>query len=306
MAVSKFMTTNKILEYLHQEIDNITERYGVCKLDSLVWEDQDNPRDNYIGYFMQITNPYINDDQYDLDNLTENQSEIPSKYHIEKEKWINEIQDLIDYSRNIIGLSLLYKDLELSSIKKHDLSSVYYTIYCNLSMIMLDMSTDRIRDFVIKYWIDSNLKRYKRNLGNPADKFKRPFCELKEIVKDHYQQKGFFQATKNFSEGFIDEINGIGVIVDNIAEKRQIRNNIVHECSTKESAIIDELWTKIIPGYVNFSDDEFELENKRDANLKSNQMKVEDTKNIMIDWHKLSIELGDIVFKAEFLTRNKC
>ena len=150
--IAKFLTTEKVLEYLETELHNAASALGVLRIDSQVWEDESNPRDGFLGYAMQEESGW---DNFAVDNDTV--SEIP-----ETRILVTEFLALMDQIRYSIGMTQLYANTKSDSFFPEE--SEFFWMHYNNSLITCGIASDRIRDFAIIGVLGKSIRSYEKKL----------------------------------------------------------------------------------------------------------------------------------------------
>lgn len=305
MKVLKFFPADKVLQYLEKEIDQVAEEHGVHHLDSIMWKDENTPEKGYIGYFMQITEPMYDSEDILINENLNNKSR-PSDYQKHIQIDCEDIFSLIDYLRHIIGITLLYKKNEINQINQpSDSNRHYFWFYGNTAFILCNTLSDKIQDYLIKSIIKINGKKQLKDYINKKP-YHFPFKESINVIKNHFIKYGFYRSKYSFGYSFINTIeDNLIDVCKRVEKKRKKRNKIVHRITTEEGNFEKEFLNSIIPnilygGY----DDRFYKQNSEE--IKNYRIgRVENRVSELAEWYNDLLWLGNIVFKAEFLTRNK-
>jgi hypothetical protein len=154
-----------ILENLELEVERAAKHTGIYRTASLVWEDENTPRDGFLGYAMQE----------ELLSFSEN-TEIHYKYNL-----VSEFNDLLDQIWYSSGLTQLYAKTIDDSFFSEEHSQFW--IHHNSSMMLLSIASDRIKEFTIECILNKSESYSKKSYNQYVSPFKDLTVYLKDSIK---------------------------------------------------------------------------------------------------------------------------
>lgn len=297
MSIQKFLTTEKLVEYLDKEVKNLLISQDIFDIGSYGWQSEDTEDPNYIGHAMwQVDPPLETDWDYLYGDCP------PRRNPSENEKLLvvvgNDFEGLMRASRLSIGLCLLHKKIAL---KNPINDNHYFWLHHTDSILQLNMASDRIREYFTLAFFDVTSDIYKQN-GRKNGWYVTPFIEAIEHCKK-YQTN-----TK-----IIDPVSLLPHMAERIYSFREIRNGIVHDIATKLGKMNKEFAemhqadfdskkllksTKDIPDYDTMIKKQKEIQQKHEMELSKSSLKI-------IDWYKILVKFSSHIFEAEHWLR-KC
>ncbi len=292
MSVTKFLKTDKVLEYLEKEVGDAAKALGIFRIETQVWEDENNPRDGFLGYAMQ------QELEWPAFDLNGENNEAPSAQIL-----VHEFLELMDQIWYSIGLSQLYARTK-SNASFPDESSLFWLHY-NSSLILSSIASDRIRKFIIT-------RNYDGWQYNKNDKFTRPFHDFKNYMKNLCEKKELGGVTHNLIAEYSEQIEPIVEYAEDIVRFKKIRNKIVHEISTKKARELkrhseeyhhhDALLDKS-----DFSEGTFQVKynTEFDNRMFDHHLRImkeyEDHMVMLKKWYLLLQKIGDLTFQGDYM-----
>ncbi len=292
MPVQKFITTEKLVEYLDQEASNLLLSNDVFDIGNYGWLSEDTEDPDYIGHAMWQINPPVETEwEYLFGNG-------PVRHQpTEKEKLLtvagNDFEGLMRASRMSIGLCLLHKSI---AVQKPLDENHYFWLHHIDSMLQLNMASDRIREYFIVAFFDETSKTYK-DKGRKNSWYVTPFIQ----ARDHCQEN---QIKPNIANA----VTPLPDMAGKIYSFRELRNGIVHNISTKLGKMHKELierqqqaydTTNIVknrPGYDSM------LERQKEIN-EEHEKELSESSSMIIEWYKTLVKFSSHIFESEHWLR---
>ena len=295
MAVQKFITTEKLVEYLDQEASNLLLSNDVYDIGNYGWQSEDTEDPDYIGHAMWQINPPV---ETEWDYLFRNG---PVRHRpTEKEKLLtvagNDFEGLMRASRMSIGLCLLHKSIAMQ--KPLD-DNHYFWLHHTDSVLQLNMSSDRIREYFVVAFFDETSETYK-DKGRKNSWYVTPFIQ----VKDHCQGN---QVKPNITNA----VTPLTDMAAKIYSFRESRNKIVHDISTKLGKMHKELIERQQQAYdaadtantsANIIGYDSVLEKQKEIN-EEHEKELSASSSMIIEWYKMLVKFSSHIFEAEHWLR---
>jgi hypothetical protein len=283
MEIRKLLTTEKVLEYLENEVNNAANALGVFRIDSQVWEDESNPTDGFLGYAMQEEAGW---QSFPLDN--QNAAETP-----ETRILLTEFLELMDQVRYSIGITQLYANTKSDSFFPEE--SEFFWMHYNNASITCGIASDRIRDFAIIGILDKRRRSYEKKC------YVEPFKDIEDHLQERCVSKKLGGVTDQLVRAYAEEIKILPKHADEIASLRQKRNRIVHELSTKGARDLKHCEERYqnLPEIPSATEIERRIRDERTRIIKSLGQSMGELKH----WYHLLVKVGDLVFQAEYMVR---
>ncbi len=184
MSIQKFITNNKLVEYLDREATDLLLSHAVYDIGNYGWQSEDTEDPEYIGHAMWQTNPPV-ETEWDYIFNTGVVRHRPT----EKQKLLtvagNDFEGLMRASRMSIGLCLLHKSI---AMQKPLADNHYFWLHHTDSILQLDIASDRLREYFIVTFFDETSERYKsKSNGRKNNWYVTPFIQ----ARDSCQKNGF-------------------------------------------------------------------------------------------------------------------
>ena len=292
MSAEKFLTREKLVEYLNQEVEENLESCEVYKLSSYGWLDEWTPNPKYIGYAMYDADSIYMEDWDSIEGY-EPVKYRPSDREIFLIKSSEDIFNLMEMSRFSIGLTLLFK--HIAEDKPVDPNNYFWLNFIN-SCLLLSIVSDRIRDFFVLAFFGEKYKNYERKYHKKYGKkirYSYPFLTAKDI---------------KVNTAITHIIDNLSMLSAKIEIFRRKRNDIVHDIATEFA----EKWSKIIINQQNKFDEEkikgFEREDwEKSIHIAEDSHKSElrDRSKYNIEWYKILVDAINYVLQVENYMRRQ-
>ena len=175
MSVQKFITTEKLVEYLDQEANSLLLSHDVYDIGNYGWQSEDTEDPDYIGHAMwQTSPPFETEWGYLFGNG-------PVRHRpTDKKKLLtvaeHDFEGLMRASRLSIGLCLLHRTI---AIQKPFDDNHYFWLHYTDAILQLNMAADRIREYFIMAFFNSTPDEYKKS-GRRNGWFVRPFIAARD------------------------------------------------------------------------------------------------------------------------------
>lgn len=296
MSVQKFITTEKLVEYLDQEASSLLLSHNVHDIGNYGWQSEDTEDPDYIGHAMWQTSPPVKTEwEYLFGNG-------PVKHRpTEKEKLLtvagNDFEGLMRASRLSIGLCFLHRSI---AIQKPLDDNHYFWLHYTDAILQLNMAADRIREYFVVAFFDETSEEYKEK-GRKNGRFVTPFI----AARDHCHEN---QVKTHISNAIAPLPN----MADRIYKFRESRNEIVHDISTK----LGKMYKDIVESQQQAFDSKSTLKadkempdhnamRKRQEEIKQeHENELSKSSLAIIEWYKLLVKFSSHVFEAEHWLRS--
>jgi len=265
MGQLKFISREKLIEYLDEELRESLNERGLFEIGQYGWLDDGELDPEYCGHAMWQEKP----------------PELKKLLILGEEFAI-----LMRSARHSLGLTCLYSDATSSSLNDTCSSGSFYFAD---TINKLNLSSDRIREFLITAFAhrspgkDSLQQPGKIARGERAyDTFRAPFQYiLKEV-------SSWTDATASL----LQHLSNIMPLAEKIAAKRSKNRNPVNHLTLSQHRISTAV-SNLAMGYP----DEALFDNNPSANNSSSQE--------LVDWYNHLVEISNQVFMAEHLLRRQ-
>ena len=295
MPVQKFITTEKLVEYLDQESSDLLLSHDVYDIGNYGWQSEDTEDPDYIGHAMWQINPPV---ETEWDYLF---GAGPVRCRpTEKEKLLTvagyDFEGLMRASRMSIGLCLLHKSIAMQ--KPLD-DNHYFWLHYTDSIFQLNMASDRIREYFVVAFFDETSKTYK-DKGKKNNWYVTPFIQ----TRNHCQEN---QIKLNITNAVMP----LPDIADKIYSFRESRNEIVHDISTKLGKMHKELIERQQQAYDavdttetsnNMLDYDAMLQRQKEIN-EEHEKELSASSSIIIEWYTTLVKFSSHIFEAEHWLR---
>lgn len=152
MSVTKFLTPEKLFEYLDQEVAEALKRHEIRSMYSYAWEGEDEPSDEFIGLAKWSVDGLQHLDHEETDG---------SHYSREEHEQIcvasTDLEGLMDMSALSIGQTLWLADQVKADVLGKN--QFFWLNYIN-SLTLLGMASDRVRDLFMAIYFRRRYKKY--------------------------------------------------------------------------------------------------------------------------------------------------
>ena len=272
MKTTKFIKPEKLVEYYDQEIQ---EALSENKLYD-GWLDGEGTIDSdYSGYAEQIINPRLMFDILDILN----EKTFPNR----KDGVDIEIMTLgEDFVEAMKGAYLMLgQSLFFSKHEKEELSTTYGSANLNGAIFQLNIAADRIRDFYVYALTGKSFEKYKKSSKNHNEKNKSfeyaYFFSNALTINSNNQISSWQQKAKS--------------LAIEVQKHRKARNDIAHSIASQNAKLQKAF-------FINQKNNESTLF-PSDLTLFPGDLPAN------IEWYKLLVELGNLVFLIEAKTRKQ-
>lgn len=296
MPIQKFITTEKLVEYLDQEVGDLLSSHDLYDIGDYGWLSEDTVDPDYSGHAIWQTSPPI---ERDWEYLF---GKAPIGHRpTEKEKRLtvagSDFEGLMRASRLSIGLCLLHKSIAMKKVLE---DNHYFWLHHTDSIIQLNMASDRIREYFLVSFFGKTLDEYKKE-GKNNHRFVTPFNQ----VRDQYENN---QVDKNIS----NIVAALPDIAAQIYSFRKSRNGIVHEISTKLGKFHKEFVesqqhafdSNHVPKTAKDEPDHETIRIRHEKIEKEHKQELCEASKIIIKWYKILIKFSSYVFELEHWLRN--
>lgn len=230
MSVTKFLTPEKLFEYLDQEVADALRRHGIRSMFSYAWEGEDEPSDEFIGLA-----------KWSVDGLQHLDYEETDGGHYSKAEHehicvaLMDLEGLMDMSALSIGQTLWLADQVKADVLGEN--QFFWLNHIN-SLTLLGMASDRVRDLFVAIYFRSSFSDYKETRKNEKLDGGR--------LKSGYYQYPFVHASvevdrKEVKPESREEIKQRLASLQNLAADiyryREHRNDTVHDIATHEARL---------------------------------------------------------------------
>ena len=236
MSVKKFLTPEKLFEYLDQEVADALMRHGIRRIFNYAWEAEDVPSDEFIGLA-----------KWSIDGLQhldydETDGDYYSKAEHEQICVVStDLEGLMDMSALSIGQTLWLADQVKADILGQN--QFFWLNYIN-SLTLLGMASDRVRDLFLSIYFRTSFadyekerKRKKLDGGRLEPKFYQyPFAHA-SVEVDRKETK------QEIREEIKQHLAALEKLAAEIYRYRLLRNHTVHDIATHEATLTKQYFT---------------------------------------------------------------
>ena len=219
--VEKFLTADKVLQYLEVEVKEACDKLGIFIISSRVWADENSPNDEFLGYAMQ-------DELYSRGFTDEYNYEVQDRSVL-----YTEIDALMEHAYYLIGFTTLYATIDKEAWLLEE-RGLFWTHYNN-ALIVLSTASDRLREFVITYVLRHDFKKYDKkqkkdlNLQERGECFyELTFKEMSSHMGNMYQRHKLFGLVESQIPHYLQSLGDIGGAAAKVGNYRTLRNDIRH------------------------------------------------------------------------------
>lgn len=266
MGQLKFLSREKLMEYLDEELRLSLNERGLFEIDQYGWLDDGELDPEYCGHAMWQEKPP------ELKKLLILGEEFTS---------------LMRSARHSLGLTCLYNDVTDSQMND---SAYYCSFYYADTINKLNLSSDRIREFLIIAF--AHRPSCKESWPPPGknirtkkafDTFRAPFQHILNEV-----------TLRSDAPSLREKLTAILPLAEKIAQKRSDNQNPVRHLTHFRHRIATAA-NNMSMGY---PDEALATDNSALNDAPTNQE--------LIDWYRTLIEISNHVFMAEHLHRRLC
>lgn|GEM_PF-2589772 len=277
MKTTKFIKPEKLVEYYAQEIQEALFENKLYDIEFIGWlGGEGNVDPDYSGYAERIINPLI---KFDILDLAFHEKTFPNT----KDDVDIEIMTLgDDFIEAMKGAYLMLgQSLFFSKHEREELSTTYGSANLNGAIFQLNIAADRIRDYYVYALTGKSFEKYKKSSKNNEEKNKKGeyayfFSDVLEINPND-QISSWQQKANSFA---ID-----------VQKHRKARNDIAHSIASQNAKLQKAF-------FINQKNNESKL-------FPDNLTLFPDDLPANIEWYKLLVELGNLVFLIESKTRKQ-
>lgn len=293
MAITKFIKTPKLFEYLDLEMSEALHRHGIRDMFDYAWVGKDTPSDEFVGLAMwssEHSSPVLYGCQ------------TPSGYSREEyERLITTCEDLeslMQLARLAIGHALWMSDLIKSQSIFFFHDHHFWLSHIN-SVTLLGMASDRLRDLFLAAYFQTTFEQYKK-------------ANRKRVINPGGLESGFYQypfadaSTAPRLSGIATNLVELFDLAGNIYQSRESRNATVHDLATKAAKFMKEFLAADSPGLMtrNATSHKEMLENSQKVH-EANCAELDNAIRFVTDWYRDLVKATSITFEVEYaLTRN--
>lgn len=294
MGVQKFITNDKLVEYLDREAADLLLSHEIYDIGNYGWQLEDTEDPEYIGHAMWQINPPV---ETEWDYMF-NAGEVRCR-PTEKQKLLtvagSDFEGLMRASRLSIGLCLLHKSIAMTEPLA---DNHYYWLHHTDSILQLNMASDRVREYFVVTFFDKTSEEYKNN-GRKNNWYITPFIQARDACNEN-----------GVNNNIINAVTPLPQMAEKIYSFRESRNGIVHDIATKLGKMHMEFiemqqqaydsGRENTPhntgGYAAIAQQQSKIQEEHIAELNNSSLKI-------IEWYKLLIKFSSNVFEAEHWLR---
>ena len=294
MSVEKFLTNDKLVEYLDSEATDLLLSHEVYDIGNYGWQSEDTEDPEYIGHAMWQINPPVETEWDYIFN-----SGAVRHRPTEKQKLLtvagNDFEGLMRASRMSIGLCLLHKSI---AMQKPLADNHYFWLHHTDSILQLNMASDRVREYFVVTFFDETSETYKSN-GRKNNWYVTPFIQAIDSCQENGVNNNITNAVAHLPE-----------MAEKIYAFRESRNGIVHDIATKLGKMHKELIemqqkaydsagenaSHNADGYEAMLQQQSKIQEEHKAELNDSSLKI-------IEWYKLLIKFSSHIFESEHWLR---
>jgi len=295
IQTSHELSPEQLANYLDRRAEVLLREKRLYDIGNYGWLDQDNVDPAHAGHAMWQTDPPVEVDWEFLFNgaavssrPTENQKTLIVAGH--------DFEGVMRAARVSIGLCLIHEELALKAIFSEN---HYFWIHQMHAVLLLNIASDRIREYFVVAMFKCTADAYKRN-GKKTGWFVTPFVEARE-------KSGDAPAIKEID----DLLKKMPQMANQVFQWREQRNSITHEISSRlarrQKEVIDRQQQAFDdPSTPNFAPDPESFEEMRRGQEradKEHQKEILDASNWIADWYRLLVDLSNAVFECEHRLR---
>lgn len=286
MVVEKFMPASKVVAYIEQEQREALSKRGIKRFDLYAWTDEAGALDKK-GIAVWQWEPPCED----------------GVCRCASSKRARKLQLLGDdfYGLMRLAYAALGQTLVLKEIADKDLFSSAEPFWSQQigAFLMLDVASERLRDFFVYAYFDQTSDEYK----------KRTDAEVKALkpTKPSHYQGPFLHASRTPRAGLEHELLALNTMSEHAYAYHNERNTIVHDYALKSVRFQKEAQSKeasrrpksdwLTPG---------QHQKAVDQAVASYQGELSSAMDDAVDWYSLLVKMGDAAFVVEHGLRENC
>lgn len=295
MPVSKFISTSKLFEYLDNEVSEALMRHGIASLYNYAWEDEETPRDEYIGLAK-----WSLDGIHPLKYGESPDSYYPRDEHERLQLICDDLESLMEIARLAIGHTLWMADLAKSDAFDHN---HYFWLNHINSLTLLGMVSDRVRDLFLAIFFHMRFDQYKAR-----NKKKR----IGDLNSGHYQYP-FAHAQQNYANNLAstpylcdieNELKKLCLLAGVIYDHREARNATVHDVATQAGHLTKRYYEKRKNGFLLAGAEVADSpEGKWDTHVAEHRVSIDAAVSDTSKWYLDLVKATSLVFDVEHALR---
>lgn len=299
MAVEEFISTRALPKYLKQEIEARLIDHEVYDIGNYGWIDGDTPDPKFLGHAMwQLESPLLND----MLNLAF--PDVPVIHRPTPDDEVvavagSDFEGHIRLARMSLGLALWQQHLAEEAVFD---DNDYFWLHYASAMVMLNVASDRIREFFVMAYFRETLDTYqkKKRRGMNSKYYQTPFIEASAL-----------EAMGSGDKVIENLLGRLEPLAQEIYRNRNDRNTMVHEISTVIGTRKAKLTQKLRKRF-----DEQQASsparNTRDSGDPAARFKETRDQhasqlckatNQIVSWYKTLIQTSSLVFELEYRIR---
>ena len=293
MASEDFFTKEKLIEHINKQVQALLQANSIYDIDYYGWVPQGVAVKENVGHAMWKMTP-----PFDTCSSSIINGECTTYRPTKKDKHLtvtgSDFEGLMKASSMSIGLCLLYKDVALHNCYE---DNHFFWLHHTSSLILLNMASDRIRDYFIASFFNQTEEEFKKS-SRKNGWYVAPFIKAKE------------ELYKTSDSNVTVIVKSLPDIANKIYSFREQRNCIVHEISTKEGKFNKELVEKEQKKYDLKSTstilNDYKSEKyikEQNNNINPYEVEIIESSAIIIDWYKILMEFSSDIFESEYWLR---
>lgn len=292
MSVTKFLTPEKLLDYLGHEVGDALMRHGVRSVFNYAWADEDTPSDEFIGLAKWSLDGFQHQDH------DQTAGDYYSKSEHEHICVIStDLEALLDMSALSIGQTLWLAD----QVKEDVLgkNQFFWLNYIN-SLTLLGMASDRVRDLFLSIY-------FRTSLANYLEERKGKNLEGGQLKPGYYRYPFAHALSDTTQDEIKTQLDALNVLAGKIYTYRERRNDTVHEIATHEARLTKQYFADGNRRQRNdqsvISATEFREHQKNMT--KKHEQTVDDVVQTSTDWYMKLVLATSHIFDIEYELRIK-
>jgi len=224
MVVEKFISTQKLVKYLDQEIEARLVERQIYDIGHYGFLDGDTYDPEFLGHAMwQVQSPLLNDSL----NLGFSDILVTHKPTKEEEALVvigRDFEGQVRLARMSLGLALWQQELAQDAVFD---DNDYFWLHYASAMVMLSAASDRIREFFVMAFFRQeinayeNMKAERKWKGDPKSWYVTPFIHARDL-----------EATGSRDQLIEKLLQKLVSLTENVFRNKEHRNGVVHEIST--------------------------------------------------------------------------
>ncbi|SED60106.1 hypothetical protein SAMN05444161_3561 [Rhizobiales bacterium GAS191] len=217
--VRKFLTPEKLDEYLSEETGELLRDARIWKFSSYGWQDADTPDPEFIGHAVWQLRRAGEFEEIDWNSSAEAQPQkVPEWRRIVTIQGAD-LEGLMELARQSIGLVLFY-----STARQFPFADqTYFELHWINSILHLSMCSDRLREIFVAVVFKKSSDDYSKEGKTPGGKRKTWYVTP-------FEEAG--RSVNNPSAAVSEALNKLQPYAKEISDNKQARNETVHEVAT--------------------------------------------------------------------------